>query len=704
MRKTAIREVKGNIMYLRELHIENYRLLKNVDLAFDKNLTLLVGKNNTGKTSAIRILSFLASDEKNLDLDDYPLVARTKLYSAIVDYWRDPNFINFQKSVPITKFRLTFDYSDDIIGQLDEFIIDLNENETTAIVEVSFDLMLDVETTLLNLKKQFNDLSPNIDDEDSRDKYIAQVVRDNYNHFFSMNIAAKNPSDPSDIREIKKPALQNLFNMKVILAERNMDESSVANDNPIGQIMKKLFNAELEDIETSLQPSVQELHKIVTEASFDLNTRINSRMETIVNNMMTFGYPSGEELRLQASTNLALEKRIIDDTELKYIAESGLESLPETHNGLGYKNLIKITMELQDYAQSLVGDSTRLPLLIIEEPEAHMHPQLQTTFVLFLNNFLDKTVEGNRIQVIMTTHSAHVANTVPFHQVRYVLKRSSEAVCKSMSDFIKSGNCTQNEESANENNKDQLNNSQNGLEESKKRLDFLQKYMKLSYCDLYFCDKAILVEGASERLLLPNMIEKCKAKGYFSQAPIPLTNQYYTIIEVGGAYAHNFFDLVDFLEIPTLIITDVDFVNSDKKRCQKEKAERSSNATINRWCKRKFHISEKVLIDKVYELEKDEQYRIEDMRRIEFQHEECNFHPRSLEEAIQNVNRSLFEKSNDEKLDFSKESIKKTDFALSLLMDDKNRDYEIPSYIREGLVWLNNQTRENFFKEASYDK
>ena len=228
--------------------------------------------------------------------------------------------------------------------------------------------------------------------------------------------------------------------------------------------------------------------------------------------------------------------------------------------------------------------------------------------------------------------------------------------------------------------------------------------MKLSYCDLYFSDKAILVEGASERLLLPNMIEKCKAKGYFSQAPIPLPNQYYTIIEVGGAYAHNFFDLVDFLEIPTLIITDVDFVDRNKKRCQKEKAVRSSNATINRWCKKKFNISEKVPINKVYKLEKDEQYRIEGMRRIEFQHEEFNFHPRSLEEAIQNVNRSLFEKSNDVELDFSKESIKKTDFALSLLMDDKYRDYEIPSYIRDGLVWLNNQTRENFFKEASYDK
>ena len=200
------------------------------------------------------------------------------------------------------------------------------------------------------------------------------------------------------------------------------------------------------------------------------------------------------------------------------------------------------------------------------------------------------------------------------------------------------------------------------------------------------------------------MIEKCKAKGYFSQASIPLANQYYTIIEVGGAYAYNFFDLVDFLEIPTLIITDIDFVGSNKKRCQKEEAVRSSNATINRWCKRKFHISKNVPIEKVYELEKDEQYRIEGMRRIEFQHEEFNFHPRSLEESIQNVNQSLFETGKDEKFDFSKEINKKTDFALSLLMDDKYRDYDIPSYIRDGLVWLNNQTGDKFSKEARYDK
>ena len=48
-------------MYLSKLHIENYRLLKNVDVAFDRDLTLFVGKNNTGKTSIMEILSFVSA-------------------------------------------------------------------------------------------------------------------------------------------------------------------------------------------------------------------------------------------------------------------------------------------------------------------------------------------------------------------------------------------------------------------------------------------------------------------------------------------------------------------------------------------------------------------------------------------------------------------------------------------------------------------
>lgn len=79
-------------------------------------------------------------------------------------------------------------------------------------------------------------------------------------------------------------------------------------------------------------------------------------------------------------------------------------------------------------------------------------------------------------------------------------------------------------------------------------------------CDLFFADKAIFVEGASERLLLPDMIEKCEATGVFGSGKYPLSAQYYALIEIGGAYAHKFIPFIEFLGVPCLILTDLDSV------------------------------------------------------------------------------------------------------------------------------------------------
>ena len=76
---------------------------------------------------------------------------------------------------------------------------------------------------------------------------------------------------------------------------------------------------------------------------------------------------------------------------------------------------------------------------------------------------------------------------------------------------------------------------------------------------------------------------------------------------------------------------------------------------------------------------------------IEYQIKENGLCGRSLEEAIMNVNRDIYnisEPVNEDKLTFSEKS--KTDFALNLIINNPN--YEIPKYIKDGLVWLNNQT------------
>ena len=74
-------------MYIQKIHIENFRLLKNVDIVLDKSLTLIVGKNNTGKTSVAHLLQSIINEKKNLSFNDYPLECRKQLYEALEKYW-----------------------------------------------------------------------------------------------------------------------------------------------------------------------------------------------------------------------------------------------------------------------------------------------------------------------------------------------------------------------------------------------------------------------------------------------------------------------------------------------------------------------------------------------------------------------------------------------------------------------------------------
>lgn len=658
-------------MYLSQMQIKNYRLLKNVTIDFDRTLTLFVGKNNTGKTSILNIIEFLVSDKKNLSFEDYPLDCRKTLYEAVKAYWEstDENpLVAYKNAVPVVSITLKIDYTeeDESYGALSDFIIDLDDTINTVIISITFDVPLNVGEVLAQCKEKYDSLLASSVHADA-ELCIASIVQDSFPSLFEMNITTVNPGNPEDMMLRSKNDLKGLFCVRTIKAERSLDESETASENPLGQIMKKLFDSEIGDVEEELRPALEGLQGIISDVNFNVQNRVTAHMDTIVSSMTPFGYPDGEDLRLKANTSIALEKRIIDATELAYVSPDAGEALPGSHNGLGYKNLIKISMELHDFARTVKADRTKLPLLFIEEPEAHMHPQLQSRFVEFLGDFLKREVGENIVQSVITTHSAHVANTVPFSNVRYIRRFRNRVEYKNLDAFPTIG--------AND-------------EEKKQHKDFLQKYMKLSYCDLYFCDKAILVEGASERLLIPDMIRKCEESGDFGE--LSLQSQYYTIAEVGGAYAHLFYDFVDYLGIPTLIITDIDFVNDNGKACQKSEARRSSNAAINKWCHDVFQIAvtTSIQIDRVLELSGDENKRINGLRRIEFQKEEGAFHPRSLEEAIINVNRNLFGKQPDEIIDFSEEDDKKTDFAIRLLYDPTYSNYCIPSYIKDGLIWL----------------
>ena len=341
---------------------------------------------------------------------------------------------------------------------------------------------------------------------------------------------------------------------------------------------------------------------------------------------------------------------------------------------MGYKNLIKIEFLLAAFAKDIEKRGVAcIPLLFIEEPESHMHPQMQTAFSKYLEKFLGK-LSTVQIQTFLTSHSAHIANTMEFAKVRYAQKSNSGVIYKNLNTFAQA-------------------NSDN--------VDFIRKYLTLTKCDLFFADKAILVEGASERLLLPDMIEKCETDGVFSSCKYPLSAQYYALIEIGGAYAHKFIPFIDFLGVPCLILTDLDSVadrkgkggKTVKKSVVVSQGETTSNETIKWWIRRNKGLPEddtsKVDLSEILAMTSGDKTR--GKCHIEFQTTENGLCGHSLEEAIRNVNRKHYDDLGDsiseEDLEFTGKS--KTDFALDLICECA--DYCVPAYIKSGLAWLNDQ-------------
>ena len=412
---------------------------------------------------------------------------------------------------------------------------------------------------------------------------------------------------------------------------------------------------------------------IVENANKNVQQQSDSILSALVSNAVGFGYPNGEELQLGVTTQLSIDDQIKNQTQLSYTAGTSKERLPSTYNGLGYKNLIKMEFLLAAFAKKVekCGDAC-IPLLFIEEPESHMHPQMQHAFAEYLEAFLAK-ITSVGIQTLITSHSAHIANTMVFSKIRYAQKTKAGVIYKNLNTFA---------------------------QENPSNTDFIRKYLTLTKCDLFFADKAIFVEGASERLLLPDMIDKCAKAGDFDSREYKLPAQYYALVEIGGAYAYKFIPFAEFLGIPCLILTDLDSVSGQKgangriyyKSVPVSCGETTSNETLKWWVRKNKGLSAddntQIALTDITSMSPADKTRCK--CHIEFQTTENGLCGHSLEEAIRNVNRAHYELGDtptEDDLEFSGKS--KTDFALNLICECE--DYAIPAYIKDGLVWLNDQ-------------
>ena len=286
---------------------------------------------------------------------------------------------------------------------------------------------------------------------------MVKVVKGSFKKMFAPIVLAVNPSDSNDVQVRDIANLKDLFIIKNIRAERNLDETENGCKNPMQPIMSRLFDPDIQQMEEGIREDVEQLTRYAENISSVAENTVNNLLSEISSSMLEFGYPSAEDLQLKASTQVSLKSEIINNADLIYTSINEDETLPSTHNGLGYKNLIKITLLLQEFLRVLnEQNAVAIPILLIEEPEAHMHPQLQAVFINHIEKHL-RRISGNTIQVLISTHSPHIANTIPFQQVRYMRRHIDYVECKNLVSFYE---------------------AVISEETKKENLEFLKKYMK----------------------------------------------------------------------------------------------------------------------------------------------------------------------------------------------------------------------------------
>lgn len=657
-------------MQLKRIRITNYRLLVDAELDVDPQITLIVGRNNTAKTSCFELIKRVL-DGVPFIYNDYPLSKRDSFHNHIESYMKkEIDFETLCNTLDTISIEFLVDYSIDDpyahLGALSPFIIDVDENISTALIRAEYRVKPDEKALWNALESSFYNNGSYSPTDDAREKTISY-----FSNIFDLTIYAVNPRNPKEKQIKTHKELRELFPIQLIPAERLLGEDGTRNSS-LSSLISDFFNPSDDELDPVIIEKVKELRQVIEYANKSVQHKSDEILSDIVNKAIGFGYPNKEELQLGVITRLCIDEEVKNQTELSYTLGSSKERLPSTHNGLGYKNLIKMEFLLATFAKIVekCGQSC-IPLLFIEEPESHMHPQMQQAFADYLESYLKKTSSVG-IQTLLSSHSAHIANTMPFSKIRYAQKTANGVIYKNLNIFTQ-GN--------------------------KDNVIFIQKYLTLTRCDLFFADKAILVEGASERIMLPDMIQKCSQEGMFSSRKYELPAQYYSIIEVGGAYAYLFIPFMEFLGIPCLIITDIDPVankickDGKKHLCSVvvSKGETTSNETIKWWYKHitKNHDDAKVPFDQIMKLSATE--KTINKCHIEYQTTERELCGHSFEESIRNVNRSFYglgEMPTEEELEFDKKS--KTDFALNLILNCEH--YTIPSYIKTGLVWLNEQT------------
>lgn len=679
-------------MKLKKITIQNFRRLENVTIDIEDKETIFVGPNNSGKTSATAIFKcFLGgTDFKIYDISasrvaDFESFLHSNdpslLPEIILDLWFsiDPNTIAFGRVFTL-------------LPHLSDF------------TEVGLRMSYTIENPI-KLREDYEAAYP-IEQTGNRAKSLFQflAIDKKLNHYFSTNYYSleKDENENSEIietatlldRNDAKKLVSQLIKVEFVDAQRNINDDDSNRSNRLSTAFASFYKKNLEQSNYAA-----EAHEVINNNNKQLTAHYETQFSPLMTLIKGLGIPSVNDRELRIISSLSPESALRGNTELIYVDPNQGHDLPELYNGLGFKNLIYMAIQARHFHSQWLITPVNRPLcllIFIEEPEVHLHAQVQQSFIANIWNVINESIESPDQahlvpQIVVTTHSSHIIDAIDFEKVRYfqrsyTTRQTNQTGIQNVSNVMSLRSF-----------QPQIITPEEGAQISpEESIAFLKKYLRLTHCDLFFSDAAILIEGAAEKLLLPSIIESSAHR---------LKSTYLTILEVGGAYAHRFEGLLEFLKIPYLVITDIDSIKPDGRSACRANIEgaRTSNASLKHFYGIKT-IADlmAILPDNKIHKERDRCVAFQTEILVNHNNNQKNMLPRTLEEAIAYENFGLLHSGGlsigidipdclDSAYDqiyarICSDSFKKTDFAMDLLA--RSSVWMPPKYIVDGLLWL----------------
>jgi predicted ATP-dependent endonuclease of OLD family len=713
-------------MKIVNMSVKNYRQFKNAELNFDDGITILAGANNSGKTSLITLIKNVFTKEKaEYSESDIPAVNMQNWINMVYPLFKkffndkktvesiekdlveniipeDENLPRIAISTTELKIHISYDPAVDDIKLFADYIMDLDEMQHAFYFLYTYEVSRrkfvkgiigeynkikhrfeEIEEDIKKLSKESTEQEKH--NVELKERYLQQMIVGIYVKAlipvcYFCDKTFENRCKFDDVNDFR-----NLFHFCFIKASRPLDDEESDHAHLLSKQMIRMLKAD-EKWMGLIERLPDELLKPIQEKEIDKTVRetsLNSLKDTIEALEQTNGGQSGELMLDMQVTEEDISELLQRITTATY--NVGGYYLGESSQGLGYSNLIYIHLQLKEYQRDI--NELKLNMFFVEEPESHMHPQMQQVFIKYLLDYKDG------MQGLITTHSNEMVRVAGITHLRVIRKAgyfNSELYDPSaiLAELKKS---------------EEL--------EDKELARFFDWFFEIGYSELIFADKAIFYEGDTERLYIRKLLTLEKYK--------KLKQQYIAYVQVGGAYAKNYEKLIRLLKIKSLIITDIDY-GKDEVAIAKILKSETTNATITKFYRDKY-ISNPVTVENLYSWKgAKENIQDDDLINICFQAKEDGY-ARTLEEAMlskffsidvsyEGTVKEWKKKRNDSKLDFSipmkvngvklseedkitlrdilkASSSSKTNFMYSVIMNDCVATME-PDYIRGGLEWL----------------